>query len=60
MLGKTDGQAAYPIDRPVSAGDMVATIYQLLGIDPHMTVEDRTGRPIGISHGGEPVFEAIA
>lgn len=60
VVGKTDDQAAYPVDRPVSAGDMVATIYQLLGIDPHMTVQDRTGRPIAICHGGEPVFEAIA
>ena len=60
VLGKTDAQAAYPTDRPVSAGDMVATIYQLLGIDPQMTVEDLSGRPIGISHSGAPVFEVIA
>jgi hypothetical protein len=60
VLGKTDEQGAYPIDRPVSAGDMVATIYQLLGINPVLTVDDLSGRPINISHGGEPVFEAIA
>jgi hypothetical protein len=60
VLGKTDEQAAYPIDRPVSAGDMVATIYQLLGIDPSMTVEDLSGRPIPVAHGGEPVWEVIA
>jgi hypothetical protein len=60
VLGKTDDQAAYPTDRPVSAGDMVATIYQLLGIDPQVTVDDLSGRPIGISHGGAPVFEIIA
>ena len=60
VLGKTDDQAAYPVDRPVSAGDMVATIYQLLGIDPALTVDDLSGRPISISHGGEPVWEVIA
>lgn len=60
VLGKTDKQAAYPTDRPVSAGDMVATIYQLLGINPQMVAHDRTGRPIGISHGGAPVWEVIA
>jgi len=60
VLGKTDEQAAYPTDRPVSAGDMVATIYQLLGVNPALTVDDLSGRPIGISHGGEPVFEVIA
>lgn len=60
VLGRTDATAAYPIDRPVSAGDLVATIYQLLGVDPSMTVEDLTGRPIGIAHGGEPVLEVLA
>ena len=60
VLGKTDKQAAYPTDRPVSAGDMVATIYQLLGVDPTMTVNDLSGRPVHISHGGEPVWEVIA
>jgi len=60
VLGRTDEQGAYPVDRPVSAGDLVATIYHLLGIDPHMTVPDLTGRPIGISHGGSPVHEVLA
>lgn len=60
VLGRTDNQAAYPVDRPVSAGDMVATIYQLLGIDPTALVHDLTGRPISISHGGEPVREVMA
>jgi Protein of unknown function (DUF1501) len=60
LLGKSDDQGAYPTDRPVSAGDLVATIYQLLGIDPTMTVTDLTDRPIHIAHGGAPVFEVIA
>ena len=60
VVGKTDKHAAYPTDRAVSAGDMVATIYQLLGVDPQMTVNDLGGRPVRIAHGGSPVFEAIA
>jgi len=59
VIGKTDNQAAYPTDRPVSAGDMAATIYQLLGVNPQMLVHDLNGRPIPVSHGGKPVFEAI-
>jgi hypothetical protein len=59
-LGKTDKQAAYPTDRPVSAGDVVSTIYQLLGVDPTLTVNDLSGRPNHISHGGEPVREILA
>lgn len=60
VLGKTDSQAAYPTDRPVSAGDMVATIYHLLGVNSAQTVPDLSDRPISISHGGEPVHEVIA
>jgi hypothetical protein len=60
VIGATDKQAAYPTDRPVTAGDMVATIYELLGVDWRMTVTDLSGRPNRISHGGSPVFEAIA
>jgi hypothetical protein len=57
--GATDKQAAYPTCDPVTPGDFVATIYQLLGINPHLTVPDASGRPIPISHGGE-VIRAIA
>jgi hypothetical protein len=60
VVGKTDKHAAYPTERAVSAGDMVATIYQLLGVDPHLTVPDLGGRPVHIAHGGEPVKEVIA
>jgi len=60
VLGRTDARAAYPVDRPVSAGDLVATIYHLLGVNSQLTVPDLTGRPVPVSHGGEPVHEVIA
>jgi uncharacterized protein (DUF1501 family) len=53
--GKTDKQAAYPTEHPVSSGDLVATVYRQVGIDPEATVPDQTGRPTHISHGGRPV-----
>jgi hypothetical protein len=60
VVGRSDNQGAWPEDRPVSAGDMVATIYYLLGVDPTLTVPDLSGRPVHICHGGQPVYEAIA
>lgn len=60
VYGSTDSIGAYPDSHPVSPADFVATVYQLMGIDPHMTVPDRSGRPIFIAHGGEPVHEIIA
>lgn len=60
VFGATDKMAAYPKDHPVSPGDVVATIYQLLGIDPDLTVPDLSGRPIPIAHGGAPIRGVIA
>ena len=59
VYGTTDAIAAYPASNPVSPGDIVATIYHQLGIDPHMTVPDLSGRPIAIAHGGEPIRDVI-
>jgi hypothetical protein len=60
VFGSTDKQAAYPESHPVSPGDVVATIYHLLGIDPHMTVPELDGRPVPIAHGGDPIRDVIA
>ena len=60
VYGATDKHAAYPSRDPVSPADVVATIYHLLGIDPHMTVHDLSGRPTMIAHGGEPISGVIA
>jgi hypothetical protein len=53
--GTTDKIAAFPSDHPVSAGDLVATVYHLVGVDSEATVPDHTGRPTHISHGGQPI-----
>jgi hypothetical protein len=60
VYGTTDKHAAYPLDNPVSPGDVVATVYSLLGIDPHMMVHDRTGRPFPVANGGEAIRGIIA
>ena len=54
--GTTDKIAGFPSDHPVSAGDLVSTVYHLMGVDPEATVPDHTNRPTHISHGGKPVF----
>jgi hypothetical protein len=59
VVGESDGQAAYVKDRPISTSDVCATIYELLGIDPDMTVPDRSGRPMPVAHGGRPIHEVL-
>jgi Protein of unknown function (DUF1501) len=60
VYGASDAQAAYVKDLPVSTGDLCATIYHCLGIDPESTVPDRGGRPVGIANGGRPIRGILA
>lgn len=55
VYGRSDKSAGYPVEHPVSAGDLAATMYQLVGVDPEAMVPDQTGRPTHISHGGAVV-----
>jgi hypothetical protein len=51
VVGKTDSIGAAPVERPVSAKDVLATVYHLLGIDPHATTIDRLERPVPLVAG---------
>ncbi len=58
--GRSDRIGSFPTDLPVSPGDLCATVYDLLGIDPHLMVPDLATRPNHIGHGGEPVRGILA
>jgi hypothetical protein len=48
VVGSTDKLAAAAATRPVHYQDVLATVYQRLGIDPHTFVNDLSGRPIAL------------
>jgi hypothetical protein len=60
VYGTSDRIGAYPSEHAVSPGDLVATVYQQLGIDPETTVPDQLGRPVPITHGGQPIQTILA
>jgi uncharacterized protein (DUF1501 family) len=60
VYGTSDSQGMLPRDLPVTPGDIVSTVYHLVGIDPEMMVPDLTGRPIAISQGGQPLLGVIS
>jgi hypothetical protein len=60
VCGASDAQAAFVKDRPVKPADICATVYRCLGIDPDRPVHDRSGRPVPVAQGGEPVREVLA
>jgi hypothetical protein len=53
--GKSDREAAYAIENPVSPEDLAATVYHALGINHEMRVPNVDGRPMTIVDGGSPV-----
>ena len=51
IFGASDRQGAYPARDPVRPEDLSATMYHLMGIDPHAEVHDPLNRPLPISTG---------
>jgi len=59
VVGRTDRHGATVTERPVSPKDILATAYHLLGIDPHMLLADRTGRPLPLVTDADVVREML-
>jgi uncharacterized protein (DUF1501 family) len=60
VCGASDAQAAYVKDRPVSTGEVCATVYECLGISADTTVPDRSGRPVPVAQGAQAIREILA
>jgi uncharacterized protein (DUF1501 family) len=59
VVGNSNANAEKPADSPHGPEDLSATMYHLLGIDPHLTIADRTGRPLPLVD-GDVISEALA
>ena len=57
VLGKTDKVAGEATHRPIHYSDVIATLYQHLGINPQRMIHDRTGRPHVLMDEGEVIEE---
>jgi Protein of unknown function (DUF1501) len=58
-FGASDAEGAYPAQSPVRPDDLAATMFSLLGVDPHTEVRDILNRPFPIA-GGEVISEILA
>lgn len=58
-VGSTNSKGEVPKDRPLIPGDLWATVYQHLGIDPDRSFLDHAGRPMPILADGLPISELI-
>ncbi|MFN9717243.1 MAG: DUF1501 domain-containing protein [Planctomycetota bacterium] len=54
VIGASDQNGAYPTTTPITGGDLTATIFHLLGIDPAGVFHDKENRPHPLTK-GEPI-----
>jgi hypothetical protein len=51
VFGASDGRGAAPVDMPVLPGELAATIFHALGIDPAQEIRTFQGRPHRLAEG---------
>jgi uncharacterized protein (DUF1501 family) len=57
VYGASDKHGEHPAENAVKPDDLAATMYHLLGLDPHTEVRDVANRPVPVSYGN--VVEGI-
>src|SRR5208283_3427236 len=57
VIGESDKHGGYPKSRPISPQDLMATVFQVLGIDPTVQFVHPTGRPISMIDDGKVIEE---
>ncbi len=60
VIGATDPKAGRPVTHPYGPGDVLATVYQFLGIDLGAEFLDASGRPMRVLPEGRPIAELQA
>jgi len=58
-VGATNSRGERPKDRPYKVPQLLATMYQAIGIDPAMTFPNGTGRPMYVLDDRQPVRELL-
>jgi hypothetical protein len=58
-VGATNSRGERPKDRPYQVPQLLATLYQAIGIDPSMTFNNGSGRPMYILDERRPVVELL-
>jgi hypothetical protein len=59
VIGETDSKGERPRTRALTAQDVLATVYHVLGIDLNLKVPDFSGRPMALLDDGKPIEELV-
>ena len=59
VIGATERDGGHIKDRPVTPGDLAATIYHHMGVPLDTTYLDPRGQPLHVVQNGKPIKELI-
>jgi hypothetical protein len=59
VVGSTDRLGTRPNSRPLTPSNLHATIYQVLGMNPHLQLLDPSGRPVNVLDDPTPISELL-
>jgi hypothetical protein len=59
IVGSTDRRGMAPDSRPLTPSNLHATVYHVLGIDPHLQLLDTSGRPVNALDDPTPISELL-
>ncbi len=57
IIGQSSAKADVPKTTPISPQDLMATLFQVLGVPLDLSFKDGTGRPISMIESGKPIEE---
>lgn len=59
VIGESTAKAEVPKTRPIAPQDLMATVFQVLGIPQDLQYNDPSGRPVPMINGGRPIAELV-
>ncbi|MCA8996737.1 MAG: DUF1501 domain-containing protein [Planctomycetaceae bacterium] len=59
VVGATNRLGEHPAERPLRPGDLHHTLFKVLGVDPHVTFLNHSGRPVPAIDHGEVITELV-
>lgn len=60
IFGASDKTGAFPVSNPLVPGDIIATMYRVLGLQHDVTIRDQLGRPHRLVADGDVVEALLA
>lgn len=59
VIGRSDAKAFRPESAPIGPQDLMATVFDVLGIDRQLQLNNQGGRPVYMIENGNPISELV-